>query len=280
MNTRISGRVTRALALTATLSLAVPVAGLATMSDSVLVSQGPHDGHVFIGPSGNKVEMVGPGMSTYRPNLASASAKDRAKAQRVLDGVNAFCRNHTVAGIKSNWQGGSSSSGMSMSGPTHFFNPDDGPSGLRPANPAAALIYEGKLDGVMFNGKPLPRLGSIPRAHSHDMDLPVEMVHVYCTGNLKDAFTPNRMLGIKADLRRLRDTIRPAVMDLRKGQLREVRALVRGYAGDRLAPVAPVGSTPGGPDPVLQAMRTEIRMSLMLITERQLRNVWSLMKSY
>lgn len=231
------------------------------------------------GPTGNKVEMVDPGKSTYVPKIASAPAKQRAKAQRILDGVNSFCRSHTAAGLKANWNSGSST--MSMSGPTHFFNPDSDSTGLRPANPRAALIYDGKLDGVMFNGKPLPYLGSIPRAHSHDMSMPVEMLHVYCTANLKDAFTPNRTIGVLDDLRQLRDTVRPAILKLKEGQLRAVRTKVRGYCGNELDPVAPIGSPgDGGPDPIVQAMRTEIRHSLMILSEPQLRSVWSLMQSY
>lgn len=240
------------------------------------------DGKVIIGPSGNKVELIDPGKSTYVPKIAAASAADRAKAQKWLDGVNSFCRNHTAAGIKSRWQSGTSN----PSSPTHYFNPDHQSAGMHPANPKAALIYDGKLDGVMFTGKPLPYLGSIPRAHSHygmgmSMSMEVEMVHVYCTANLKDAYTPNRTIGVLGDLRELRDIIRPAILDLNKAQLRAVRTMVRGYAGDELQPVEPIGSSgDGGPDPVKQAMRTEIRHSLMLLTEHQLRNVWSLMQSY
>jgi hypothetical protein len=35
-----------------------------------------------------------------------------------------------------------------------------------------------------------------------------------------------------------------------------------------------------GPDPVLSAMRDEIRRSLMLLNLSQLRSVWHLMQSY
>lgn len=168
----------------------------------------------------------------------------------------------------------------SPSSPTHLFNPSSDSKGLKVANPRAALVYDGKLSGVMFTGVPLPYMGTIPRAHAHTMDRPVEMVHVYCTRNLKDAFTPNRVLGVLADTIALRLKIRPAVTDLKGSQLREVRALVRDYAGDRLAPVAPSETGgDGGPDPVLQAMRTEIRHALMLLTERHLRSVWRLMQS-
>jgi hypothetical protein len=54
---------------------------------------------------------------------------------------------------------------------------------------------------------------------------------------------------------------------------------VRGYTGKRQA--AKVGtSAKGGPDPQLQAMRDEIRRSLMVLGEQQLRSVWKLMQSY
>lgn len=236
----------------------------------------------MVGSTGNCVELVDPADSTYIPNIAAASLADRAKAQRLLDGANNFCRNRSVAEIEATWRPGKSD----PSHPTHYFNPDPSSRGLNPANPRAALVYGGKLGGVMFTGAPLPYLGTIPRAHTHTgmamgSDMGVEMVHVYCTPGLKEAFTPNRMLGVKAATIALRLKIRPAVMDLNRWQLRAVRAKVRGYAGDRLAPVAPTGtSADGGPDPVLQAMRTEIRNSLMLLTETQLRSVWRLMQSY
>ncbi len=35
--------------------------------------------------------------------------------------------------------------------------------------------------GAVLTGVPLPYMGTIPRAHAHTMDRPVEMVHVYCT---------------------------------------------------------------------------------------------------
>jgi hypothetical protein len=137
---------------------------------------------------------------------------------------------------------------------------------------------------VMFNGSPLlPHLGSIPRAHAHQMTMskPLEMVHVYCTKNLKYAYTPNRTLGVLAPMINLRLKIRPAVMDLTGHQLREVRAMVRKFCGDRLEPVYPTGtSSDGGPDPLKEAMRTEIRHSLMIMTTHQLRLVWHRMESY
>lgn len=63
-------------------------------------------------------------------------------------------------------------------------------------------------------------------------------------------------------------------------ELQVQRPPVRDYAGDRLDPVAPSGTgDDGGPDPVLEAMRTDFRHGLMLLTERQLRSVWRLMQS-
>jgi hypothetical protein len=235
------------------------------------------------GPTGNCVEMIDPADSTYIPNIAAASMRAHTKAQRLLDGVNRFCRTHTVAGLRGRWRTGHTH----PSNPTHYFNPDRNSAGvLHPANPRAALVYDGKVGGVMFTGTPLPHLGSIPRAHTHaSMEMGsskgVEMVHVYCTKSLKKAFTPNRLLGVKAFMITLRLQIRPAVMNLNKWQLRAVRHKVRAYCGDRLKHIAPVaGSGSGGPDPLLAAMRTEIRNSLMLLTETQLRRVRHLMRSY
>jgi hypothetical protein len=168
---------------------------------------------------------------------------------------------------------------------THWFNPNK-MTGIHPKHPVAALIYKGVLDGVMFNGSPvLPRLGTIPRPHVHQMgtvaDPPLEMVHVYCTPSLKYSFTPNRQLGAMVPIQNLRDKIRPAVMLLKPWQLKEIRRMVRHMCGDRLAPVKPSGSWDGtGPDPVLQAMRTEIRHSLMILRQFQLKTVWNKMQSY
>lgn len=238
------------------------------------------DDMLMVGPTGNIVEMVAPDDSTYIPDIAAASAEDVAKAQRLLDGANDFCRTHTVAWLQANWRPGMNN----PANPSHYFNPDPNSRGLDPSNPRAALVYDGQLGGIMMTGEPLPYLGTIPRAHSHTTmtmggHMGVEMVHVYCTPGLKEAFTPNRMLGVKAAMIELRLMIRPAIMDLNRSQLHEVRALVRGYLGDRLQQVAP-DWTNGGAHPVLTAMRTEIRNSLMLLTETQLRNVWSLMQSY
>jgi hypothetical protein len=232
---------------------------------------------------GNCVEHVDPSNSTYIPDVSAASARARNRAQRLQSGTNAFCQNRSLAALKANWRAGTTH----PLNPTHYFNPDHSSRGtLHARNPIAALVYDGKIGGVMLNGAPLlPHLGSIPRAHMHgSMQMGstsgIEMLHVYCTSSLTAAFTPNRLLGVKAAMITLRLKIRPAVMDLRERQLRAVRHKVRGYCGDRLNHIAPVGSGDGGPDPVLQAMRTEIRNSLMLLTETQLRHVWHLVRSY
>jgi hypothetical protein len=231
---------------------------------------------IILGESCNRLELVHPSASTYVPDIAGASARDRAMASELLDGVNAFCRSNSAEALARTWWPGSTNPGD----PTHLFNPGPRSRGLNPANPRAALVYDGELRGVMFTGIPLPPLGSIPRAHIHHGDQSVEMLHVYCNETLKDAFTPNRQIGVMADVKALRLSIRPAVMNLDPAGLRAVRATARTYAGPELAPVSPVGSsvTPG-PDPVLQAMRTEIRRSLMLLTEAQLRSLKASMRS-
>lgn len=237
---------------------------------------GDHDA-VTIGPTCNQVEMAGPAESTYVPDIAAASAADRRKARRLLDGVNDFCDRHSGETLAETWRPGPDS----PPGASHHGNPDSDSRGLDPANPRTALIYDGELGGVMFVGRPLPSLGSIPRAHSHDPSRPTEMVHVYCTDNLREAFTPNRQLGIKSDLQPLRQSIRPAVMNLDESQLRAVLARVRGYAGAEVVNVTKIEkSADGGPDPVLQAMRTEIRRSLLLLDEEQLRGLRSQIRSY
>lgn len=231
---------------------------------------------VTTGPTCNQVEMAGPSESTYVPDIAGASAADRRTAQRLLDGVNEFCDSHPVETLTETWQPPPDS----PPGASHHLNPDTDSGGLDPANPRAALVYDGVLGGVMFVGRPLPSLGSIPRAHSHDTSTSSELLHVYCTPSLREAFTPSRLLGVKADLKPLRLRIRPAVMDLDEAGLRSVLARVRAYAGDELPAVVPVDDrADGGPDPVLQALRTEIRRSLMLLDEAQLRSVRALMRS-
>lgn len=236
---------------------------------------------VFRDKNGNYVETVMPYQSSYIPKIAAASQWSRNRAQNLLTGVNHFCATHTAAQIKAHWRPGRAKS----SGQTHWFNPNGEP-GLHPAHPRAALIYNGRLGGEAFTGKPLPRMGSIPRAHVHDMTMSKgmqrsEMVHVYCTKNLRNAFTPNRQLGVKAATISLREKIRPAVMELNRRQLRHVRHMVRQFCGAKLKPVAPVfPRRPGGPKPVLQAMRTEIRHSLMIMTRHQLRQVWHRMQKY
>jgi hypothetical protein len=231
----------------------------------------------MVGKSGNIVEMVDPDQSTYVPDIKAASAGDLAKATNLLAGVNQFCKTHTVAGLKGTWRPGHTRSTRQ----THLFNPDNQSQGLNPANPRAALIYDGKVAGVMFNGLPLPYLGTIPRAHGHaDMSMPVEMLHVYCTPNLKEAFTPNRQLGVMLPVFHLRDEIRPAVMSLSPAHLLAVRDLVRAYTGGTARSATVDRSAKSGPDPVLAAMRTEIRGSLMKLSLHQLRSVWHLMQSY
>jgi hypothetical protein len=69
------------------------------------------------------------------------------------------------------------------------------------------------------------------------------MLHVYCTSNLEEAFTPSRALGVNADTIRLRLSIRPALMELDGRQLRALLTKVRSYAGEELAPVAPAETT-------------------------------------
>jgi hypothetical protein len=230
---------------------------------------------VMIGSTGNKVEMVDPDHSTYVPRIGAASDKDLAYAKKVLAGVNRFCAHHTVAQLKRTWRPGHTRSTKQ----THLFNPVHS-QGVHPKSPTAALIYDGKVAGEMFNGTPLPHLGSIPRPHGHaDMSTSMEMLHVYCTGNLKHAYTPNRQLGIMLPIFHLRDKIRPAVMNLTPAQLHAVVHKVRGYIGKRQAANVRAASK-GGPDPRLQAMRDEIRRSLMVLGQHQLRSVWRLMKSY
>ncbi len=235
---------------------------------------GGRDAGVTVGPTCNLVETAAPAGSTYVPDVRVASAAHRAKAERLLNGVNDFCRSSSAADVMSTWR-----PGLTDPTPTHFFNPDPPRGGLDPGDPKAALVYDGELDGVMFTGRPLPPLGSIPRPHTHDASERFEMLHVYCTSNLQEAFTPNRALGVNADTIRLRVGIRPALMKLDEGQLRALLAKVRSYAGDELAPVAPVENDEGAADPMLQAMRTEIRASLMLLTESQLRSARTSMRS-
>ena len=231
---------------------------------------------VTVGPTCNLLEATAPASSSYVPDVAAASVADRRTARELLDGVNDFCRTHTAADITSQWRPGTSN----PNGATHYFNPSAGSKGLDPVNPRAALVYGGEVGGVMFTGKPLPALGSIPRAHSHDSTEPVEMVHVYCTDDLTDAFTPSRLLGVNADSIALRTTLRPAVMELSDARLTHVLAHVRRVAGDQLPPVEPVRTAArGGPDPVRQAMRTELRRSLMVLSEEQLRELSTKMRT-
>lgn len=233
-------------------------------------------GGLVVGPTGNRVEAVPPHLSSYVPRVGAASPADRALARDLLNGANEFCRTHSPSDLVGKWPPGTTNPAK----PTHLFNPGPDSLGVDPANPRAALIYKGALGGVMLTGVPLPSLGTIPRAHSHDRSTSREMVHVYCTGNLRDAFTPNRMLGVMADVRALRLQIRPRVADLGESQVERVLDRVRSYAGTELQPVPPTRSArDGGPDPILQAKREEIRRSLMFLSEWQLRSVRSLVRS-
>jgi len=277
MNSYLSSRTVRALAAAVAVGVASATMGAATLTSAS--GHHHHEGHVMVGPTGNRVEMVEPYNSEYVPRIARASARDRAKAENLLDRVREFCSTHSAADIKKRWRPGADIPSKS----NHYFNPRPSKrsAGLHPSRPRAALIYDGRLRGVMFVGKPLPSLGSIPRPHTHQMDEPVEMLHVYCTRDLKDAFTPNRELGINADSIKLRWKIRPAVMDLSERQLRNVRAKVRDYTNHKVRAKAPARSSSGsGPDPVLQRLRTEIRQSVWYLSEAELRRVWRIMQSY
>jgi hypothetical protein len=287
-------------ALVGTLAIAMPLTSSAqigftqaspamaprTVQVQASLSAGPGHAHVMTGPTGNKIEMVAPHRSRYVPRILRASTRQRAKARRLLNGVNGFCETHTMADLKARWRPGTDN----PANPTHYFNPRQGASGVHPARPRAALVYDGRVDGVMFTGKPLPYLGTIPRAHGHHAmamgsHQGVEMVHVYCRSNLtvkslREAFTPNRQLGVLADTKRLRLRIRPAVMDLNRRELRQVRDKVRGYVGNQSSQAARAQTARrGGPDPVLRRMRVEIRESLMELSEPQLRSVWRLMRA-
>jgi hypothetical protein len=228
-------------------------------------------GHVMLGPTCNTVEMVGPEDSTYRPDVAAATPTDRARARKLLRGVNEFCRTHSAQEIMAEWTPGDTN----PSEPTHYFNPDGrGSLGLDPTNPRAVLIYQERIGGVMLTGVPLPSLGSIPRAHSHDMSRPREMVHVYCTTDLAEAFTPDRRLGVMADVIALRGEVRPLVSGLLQPQLGEALRFAREHAGDELQRVDPREAPPTTlADPRLWAKREELRRSLMLLGEPRLRRL-------
>ena len=245
----------------------------ATASASGLAEgHGAHtSGHVMVGPTCNAVEMVGPEDSTYRPDVAGATPADRARARKLLRGVNEFCRTHSAQELMAQWTPGDTN----PSKPTHYFNPDGRESpGLDPSNPRAALIYQERIGGVMFTGVPLPSLGTIPRAHSHGMSRPREMVHVYCTTDLAEAFTPDRRLGVMADVIALRGKARPLVSTLFQPQLGEALRFAREHAGDELQRVGARAAPPTTlADPGLWAKREELRQSLMLLGEPQLRRL-------
>lgn len=233
-----------------------------------------HADHLLVGPTCNQLEMVTPNSSTYRPDVTGASSADRARARELLRGVNEFCRSHSTPQIMADWLGGEGTT------PTHYFDPDRrGSLGLDPSNPRAALVYDGEIGGVMFTGTPLPFLGSIPRAHTHDASLPREMLHVYCTRDLAEAFTPSRRLGVMADAIALREDIRPQIAVLVEPRLTTVHQRVREYVGDEFVSVDPSDlATPDVGNPALRAQRAEIRQSLLLLDEPELRAVLSIVK--
>ncbi|MGH3315266.1 MAG: hypothetical protein ACRDO0_03905, partial [Nocardioidaceae bacterium] len=117
----------------------------------------------MMGSSGNRIEMVAPQESKYVPKILKAPARARTKARKLLNGVNRFCRTRSLADLKARWRAGDDHPAR----PTHYFNPRRGASGTNPARPRAALVYDGRIGGVMFTGNPLPGLGPIPRAHGH-----------------------------------------------------------------------------------------------------------------
>ncbi len=244
-----------------------------------------HGGHghrqarrLVLGPTCNLLERVAPQSSKYRPDVRGASWADRVRARRLLRGVNEFCQSQSVSELMARWVPGSTNQAT----PTHFFNPDRRDSlGLDPSNPRAVLVYGHEIGGVMFTGTPLPRLGSIPRAHSHDPSRPREMLHVYCATTLKEAFTPSRQLGVLEDSIALRQKIRPRVAYLIDPQLTAILRQVRTFVGAGEIPRARPGTIPTseGVDPVLRAKRDEIRQSLFLLTEPQLRTVLSMIEA-
>lgn len=233
-----------------------------------------HADHLLVGPTCNQLEMVAPNSSTYRPDVAGASSSDRARARELLRGVKEFCRSHSTSEVMAGWLRGGGTA------PTHYFDPDRrGSLGLDPSNPRAVLVYGGEIGGVMFTGAPLPSLGSIPRAHTHDTSRPREMLHVYCTRDLADAFTPSRRLGVLADAIALREDIRPRIARLVDPRLTTVHQRVREYLGDEFVSVDPSDlATPDVADPALRAQRAEVRQSLLLLGEPELRAVLSMVK--
>jgi len=222
----------------------------------------------------NTVELAAPSDSRYVPDIAGASAADRAQARKLLVGVNEFCDTHSASALAEQWRPGLAN----PSNPTHFFNPSPSSRGLDPENPRAALIYNGALGGVMFTGRSLPSVGNIPRLHSHGSAQSMDMLHVYCTGGLREAFTPNRVLGVKADVMALRQMLRPEVQTLDAERLHTVLAFVRQHAAG-LNPPAVFQRPIDGPNPERQAKRMEIRTSLMALDEPKLRAVHALIRS-
>jgi hypothetical protein len=228
----------------------------------------------MVGPTCNLVEMVAPYESSYRPNIAAASPADRDRARHLLAGVNEFCRAHTASELERSWLPGPDG-GDAL---THYFNPAPGSFGLDPAKPRAALVRQDRIVGVMFTGKPLPYLGSIPRAHMHDMSADMasnrEMLHVYCSPDLRDAFTPNRLLGVMADIKRLRDEFRANAGLLGEPRLSQVLARIRSMTPTPL-PAVDGADQPASSDadPALWAKREEIRRDLLVVTDHDLRTL-------
>lgn len=231
---------------------------------------------VSVGPTCNLVETATPPDSTYRPDVRRAPRADRDRARVLLRGVNRFCRTHSAAEITTAWEPGEGALGS----PSHYFNPDRrGSLGLDPSSPRAALVYRQGLAGVMFTGTPLPSLGSIPRAHTHDTSRPREMLHVYCTPDLADAFTPSRERGVMADSIELRQKIRTLLPRAASTRLSAMLRWVREHTGDAVPPVEPsTVSAPEVRDPVARARRMEIRHSLLHLREPQLRDVLSMVR--
>ena len=248
--------------------------------------QGTHHGHgsgkehghrsrIVVGPTCNVLETVSPEDSTYRPRVARAPRQDRARARSLLADVNEFCTSTSPSELMAEWVPGTTT----PTKPTHYFNPDRrGSLGLDPANPRAVLVYRQRIGGVMFTGVPLPSLGSIPRPHTHDPTGGREMLHVYCTSNLADAFTPDRELGVLADTIVLRQKVRPLVADLHEPWLTAALRVAREHVGDELPRVDPRTIAPGLGDAALRAKREELRQALMLVSEAQLRRLLAMVR--
>ena len=95
------------------------------------------------------------------------------------------------------------------------------------------------------------------------------------TACLREAFTPNRVLGVKADVIALRQMLRPEVQTLEEKRLHTVLAFVRQHAAGLNRPTAKLID---GPSPERRAKRIEIRTSLMALEEPDLRAVRALIR--